>query len=614
MRKPVAIDFETEAIQPRPHYPPKPVGVAIKRPGCKSKYLAWGHPSENNCTLEDARRELRGIFGGSVVFHNAKFDLDVAETHLGIAPPSYHNIHDTMLLAFLHDPHSKRIGLKELGVSILNRPATERDELRAWLIENGIVGKAATKQWGAHISKAPGGLVGKYASADVEMTIALWDILHKKIVDAGMEPAYHRELKLLPILLANEREGLRVELDLLRSDTAQFSRVLDKTDAWVRKYLETPNLNVDSGEQLADALERVGKVSEWTLTEKGARSTAKDNLRTAIDDKLLLGVLDYRGLLSNFLTTFMRPWLEVAEETGGLIHTNWNSTAQDKGGGTRTGRLSSSPNFQNIPSGDKLVDSMEKIRASGIFKKLKWAPSLPNIRNYITADKKSHVLCDRDFNGQELRVAAHFEDAEMLTAYREDPKIDLHQYGSDKIRELTGLDLPRKQVKIIVFTILYGGGLGTIAERLDTTVDKAKQLREAYFTVFPGIRILGKDLTSRGKAGLAMTTWGGRLYYAEPSKIVDGRVRDYHYKLVNYLIQGSSADITKEAMIRYNEARKDSRLVLTVHDELVIDCPKLVWMREMRILKEAMDSVELDVPMLSEGSVGYRWHNMEKIA
>lgn len=611
MKKPIVIDFETEAIQPRPKYPPKPVGVAIKLPGKKGKYYSWGHPTGNNCSREDGIRALRAALdsGSPILCHNVKFDADVAESHCGVTWP-WDRSHDTMILAFLNDPHSKVLGLKPLAEKLLGIPPTERDAVRAWLIEQGIV-RSNDKKWGAHICDAPGDLVGKYAIGDVERPYDLFSILYKKIVDAGMLPAYQREMRLLPILLENEREGIQIDLPKLHEDTLHYGSILENVDNHIRKILGVKDLNVDSDEQLADALEAKGLVTDWILTEKGNRSTSKDNLKSVLSDKFLLGLFEYRSLLANFHGTFMLPWLNVANESNGTIYTNWNSTAQEGRGGTRTGRLSSSPNFQNIPSNDKLDDSMKSIAAKGVFKRLKWLPELPHLRQYIIADRPSHVICDRDFNGQELRVAAHFEDAEMLEAYRADPNIDLHQYGSDKIKEYVGLDLPRKKVKIIVFTILYGGGLGTIAERLDTTVENAKKLRDAYFKVFPGIKELGREMQRRSHSNQPMVTWGGRVYYAEPPRMVGGRLREFGYKLTNYLIQGSSADITKEATIRYHEAKKDSRLLLTVHDELAISTPKKTWKKEMSILREAMNSIELDVPLLSEGEVGYRWYNME---
>ena len=610
MSKPCAIDFETAAIQPRPLYPPVPAGVAIKLPGKAAKYYAWGHPTGNNCTRLQAVLALRAALQhpGGVVCQNVKFDADVCETHMGLRWP-WGATHDTMILAFLADPHSRVLSLKPLAERYLGMPPTEQEAVRDWLFDHGIA-KRGAKDWGAHIAQAPGGLVGTYAIGDVDRTIKLWDALYAKIKADGMLPAYQREIALLPILLENERAGVHVDLPLLTADTAKAGSLLLRVDDYVRKYLKTPGLNVDSDRELADAMDRCGKVTDWVLTAKGHRSTAKGALAQACGDKFLLAVLNYRGLLANFHSTFMSPWLNIAQQTGGVIHTNWQSTAQDKGGGTRTGRLSSSPNFQNIPSNDKLDDTEGALAAAGLYNKLKWLPALPHMRQYVIADSAKDVLCGRDFNGQELRVAAHFEDDAMLAAYKADPNTDLHQYGSDKIREYTGLDLPRKKVKIIVFTILYGGGLGTIAERLDTTVENAKKLRDAYFTVFPGIKQLGREMQHRGRNNQPMRTWGGRIYYAEPAKMVDGKLREFSYKLTNYLIQGSSADITKEAMIRYAATRSESRLLLNVHDELVINAPKRVWKREMAALKEAMNGIELDVPMLSEGEVGYRWYGM----
>ena len=116
----------------------------------------------------------------------------------------------------------------------------------------------------------------------------------------------------------------------------------------------------------------------------------------------------------------------------------------------------------------------------------------------------------------------------------------------------------------------------------------------------------------RGRTNQPMRTWGGRVYYAEPSKMVDGLPRDYSYKLVNYLIQGSSADITKQAMIDYHERKGESRLLLNVHDELIITAPKAAWKTEMAVLRTAMNGIPLDAPLLSNGEVGYRWYGMEK--
>src|SRR3954447_4334860 len=132
--KPVTIDFETFGILPRPDYPPRPVGVAIKLPGRKARYYAWDHQNgKNNCTREQARSALSKVWDRPLLFHNAKFDLDVAEVHLGLPLPHWSHIHDTVFLTFLDDPHQRRIDLKSTAQRLLNWPPDERDAVADWL-------------------------------------------------------------------------------------------------------------------------------------------------------------------------------------------------------------------------------------------------------------------------------------------------------------------------------------------------------------------------------------------------------------------------------------------------------------------------------------------------
>jgi DNA polymerase I-like protein with 3'-5' exonuclease and polymerase domains len=146
MRLPVTIDFETEAIQQRPHYPPKPVGLAVKFPGKPSKYLAWGHPTKNNARWEDAERVLREIWDSDldVLCHNAKFDLDVAETHFDLVPLPWKRIHDTMFLLFLDNPHAASLSLKPSAERLLGMPPEEQDAVADWLREHKVkIGRAS---------------------------------------------------------------------------------------------------------------------------------------------------------------------------------------------------------------------------------------------------------------------------------------------------------------------------------------------------------------------------------------------------------------------------------------------------------------------------------------
>ena len=122
------------------------------------------------------------------------------------------------------------------------------------------------------------------------------------------------------------------------------------------------------------------------------------------------------------------------------------------------------------------------------------------------------------------------------------------------------------------------------------------------------------DMRARSKANLPIRTWGGREYYCEPPMIINGRVTTFDYKMVNVLVQGSSADCTKEAVIRFHATRRSPkwRILLQVHDEIVLSAPKAEFPEAMETLRLAMESVKLDVPMLSEGSYSaFNWSQMK---
>jgi len=171
----IALDFETEAIDNRPNYPPKPVGLAIYDPSKAPVYHAWGHPIGNNTSFSNVQMVLSTYLkdnANEFVFHNAPFDCAVIEERMDIKVP-WNRVHDTMLMAFLTNPFGE-LSLKPLCERLLNMPPTERDAVQEWLIRHGIV-RANDKNWGAYISKAPGDLVGQYAIGDVERTLKLYE-------------------------------------------------------------------------------------------------------------------------------------------------------------------------------------------------------------------------------------------------------------------------------------------------------------------------------------------------------------------------------------------------------------------------------------------------------
>jgi DNA polymerase I-like protein with 3'-5' exonuclease and polymerase domains len=614
-RPPVVVDFETHPIEPRPDYPPRPVGVAIQQAGRKPRYFAWGHPTKNNATKEEAARVLKDIWRGSedILFQNAKFDLDVAEAAFGLKLPPWHRVHDTMYLLFLKNPHARTLSLKPSAETYLDMPPEERDAIRDWLIEAGHIKKGASEESvGRNIWRAPGDIVGRYAIGDVVRTLKLFNLLYPEL-DDRMRVAYDRERRLMPILLKNEREGMHVDLKALRRDIPLYEAAAEKVDVWLRKRLKAPTLNLDSPDDLANALDKTKVFTDWVLTPKShERSTAKGNMPVEkFRDPLVAAALGYRNRVGTVLSNSMKPWYEMASANGGLISTVWNQVKQGDGNdktGTRTGRLSCS-RFQNIAkTWDDKDDGYVHPTKLGV-------PELPLVRSYITGDP-GQLFLHRDYNQQELRILAHFENGRLLQAYRENPLLDVHTYVGELIREIVGLTLPRRPVKILNFGKVYGMGVSGVMAKLKCDNRTARQFVDAHMKALPDVAELEKSIKDDAKEGEPIRTWGGRLYYVEAPAFSKkfGREMTFEYKLLNYLIQGSAADCTKEAVIRlctHPRWLQLARFLVTVHDEINSSAEKKAVKEALAIQREVMRSIEFDIPMLSDAKVGTSWGKLE---
>ena len=177
------VDFETDAIESRPEYPPRPVGVSIRRRG-RAKYWAWGHPIENNCTKAEARAALIDVYKNDrVIFHHAAFDIDVGQTHLRLPFPR--EFEDTLFLTYLRDPRQKSLALKPVAEQWLDMPPDEQTELKDWILANVPGAKKAPTKWGKYIALAPGKLVGKYANGDTVRTEKLFNLFFLRFLRIG---------------------------------------------------------------------------------------------------------------------------------------------------------------------------------------------------------------------------------------------------------------------------------------------------------------------------------------------------------------------------------------------------------------------------------------------
>lgn len=598
----IVLDTETDPIVGNPvANPPCAHGMSYIIPGYDPGYLHW-RTDKATCRWSEAADFIDRILnsGDDLLFHNAPFDISVLKAEFPLAP--WHllkkeRVHDTMFQLFLADPYAPTLSLKPSAERYLGMAPAERDLLTEWIVSH--VPEATRKTAGAYIVRAPVDLISPYAIGDVQRTLGLYEYLKDRV---PQEP-YDRERFLMPILMEGSRRGMRVNRPALEACLDRSMAALKAADDMVRATLQAPGLDVSSGLELVRACESIGLVREdqWVRTPTGEKSTAKDNLEAVIPDPRLLSLLKYRSSLSTCISTFLTSWLELSTKDGRL-HPEWNQVRNHEGSGgkkfgTRTGRLScSNPNLQNVPT-----EFDQEIPAE--------LPPLPLMREFLLPEE-GHFWLKRDFSGQELRWAAHFEDGPLLQAYQANPSLDPHQLTKERILEMLGKDFDRKHVKITGFQIIYGGGVPAISTNVGCSQAEAKEFKDAYFTAMPGIRELSKDTTRRGRAGEPIKTWGGRYYYREIStKFPD---RDFSYKLLNYLIQGSAADQTKQAIIDWEATRyPGSKFLATVHDEVNISVPMDEWQDHMEHLRETMDAPRGDCPMRSEGFVGVNWHEIE---
>ena len=629
----VSTDFETHSIRPRPEYPPPAVGVALQPFGLlgagEPRYLAWGHPSENNASESDVRRALLALWEDpqvELVFHNASFDLAVAQERLDLPMPHWRRVHDTSFLLFLTDPHAKSLGLKPSAERLLGEAPEEQDELHDWiythrkalLAKYGRPGEKITRAKSgpnspaAWIAYAPGGLVGRYAKGDARRTTGLFQLLMPRVRAQGMEEAYNRERRLLPILMENERVGIRVDTARLAQDVPHFEEALSRVEDSMRRRLGAPDLSFDSDRDVAQVFSDMNVIHSdaWVTTPTGLLSVSKENLPPeSFTDPLMASAYGYRNRLVTALKMFMVPWLEKGRVNEDYINPRWNQVRGSRGG-ARTGRPSMvDPNLLNVSKDfEGRSDGYEHPEALGL-------PHLPRVRDYMLPDP-DELWVHRDFSGQEVRIFAHFEQGDLAEAYQKDPRLDPHTWLQGEIESVTGRKLERTRVKNVTFSRLYGGGAGAVhAQARTASLREAKEIMAFHDAALPGRRILSEEIQRLIRRGEPVRTWGGRLYYVEPPMQIKGRMQSFEYKLINYLIQGSAADGTKEAICQWHEGGGSSfgRFLLTVYDEINLSAPRAYADDAMAFLREIMDGMELSVPMRSDAKIGERWGSLQKV-
>jgi len=579
------IDFETRAIIAGSGLAPEPVGVAIG-----NVYWSWGHPGYNPHTWDDARRALLAVWGQPLVFHHCKFDIGVAIEHMNLPWPSYYD--DTLFQSYLIDPLAHSLGLKKLAQKWLKMDPDERDAVYLWLKGN-FKGpflpehkKITEANAGAYISYAPYEVVAPYACGDTARTLGLHERLRQKVSEAGMDAAYARELAVARIGYMMEHTGVRVDREALQRDYEKYQGIKLEQEQVIGTFLG--DIDLDARAQVGSALLERGYAESLPATPTGKVSTAKASLEACVTHPVLARALRYRGALKTLTQTFFRNWLLFSERDG-RVHPSWNQVlGEDKG--ARTGRFScSTPNLTNVPTE---LDGLPGV-------------DMPSMREYILPDE-GHVIVPADYNGQEMRIMAHYAQQKALEIYQNDPQADFHAVAAALIKHHAKLNVSRKMCKVVGFSLIYGSGVATLARQLGVDVDTAQAIKNAYFKSIPGLKSFIDIFRSKSM----VRTWGGRVLPVQAP--ADGR--EFNYKLCNYLIQGSAADQTKEALIRYHNTRRHGRVLMTVHDEIVVSVPVERLHEEVPLLKHAMEKMPgWLAPFRVNVEVGRDWHHLEEL-
>jgi DNA polymerase-1 len=553
------VDFETHAIDG--HLPPRPVGLAV-RFGGRSHYYAFGHPSNNNCTEEEARQVLADIWGRkSMCFHNAKFDYGVAVHHWKLPHINPLLIHDTMALASLDPSITGSLALKTLAQSRLNIDPTAQDDLHHW-IETHLKVK---KNHGAHIASAPGDLVGVYAKQDVDLT----QLLFEHFGGYASDVAYRRLQQVMPVIYRMEQRGVPVDggrlADFTRSTSVRLVEVQESARAIIGELV-----NLDSPASLMKALVDNDLVDQSKLarTPKGKLSSSADSLMAAIRDPELAKILAEYRHVSKLVSAFLLPWQSrIAGD--GRLHAQYRFI-----GATRTGRMSSAqPNMQQVP---------------------------PELRPYLVPPP-GMLWASCDYGQQELRILAHLSgDRKMKAIFAAGE--DLHQQVANEV------GITRKAAKAINFGIVYGAGPRRISQELGIPYNDARATMDSYFERFHGVDRWIKDTTREGNDGVMFRTIGGRKVQAEwiHDQDYDNSRRYVGYKLPNLIIQGSGADMMLQALINIDSI-PGVELLTVVHDEANCAISRPEDAKKIQDAMLAASNDMINVPMVVDAQIGAAW-------
>ncbi|MFU8772834.1 MAG: DNA polymerase I, partial [Anaerolineales bacterium] len=582
----VAVDTETTSTD---QMKARLVGISLAVEDNEAYYIPVGHigGKGDQLPLETVIDGLRAILVDErlkKIGHNIKYDFVVLNRYgLKISPLSF----DTMIAEWLVNPASRNLGLKNLVWVRLGQQMTEIDEL---------IGKGKKQ---INMAEVEIEAAASYAADDAAVLLKLMPLLTEELRNSGAETLFHEiEMPLISVLADMEMTGIVVDTDFLTRMSGELKERLVTIEDKIYTSVGSP-FNLNSPQQLSKALfDQLGLAppDRRQRTASGFYSTAVDVLESLKGSHPVVDwILEYREL-SKLKSTYVDALPSQVNPGTKRIHTSYNQT------GSVTGRIASSePNLQNIPIRTELGRQVR--------------------RAFIP--KEDHLLLSVDYSQVELRIVAHMaEDEAMIASFQADQ--DIHAATAAAIFgiPLAAVDsTQRSHAKAINFGLIYGMSPFGLTRYTNLTLAEAEDFVKAYFEKFPGVkRYLDGMRRKAAEDGFVETLLGRRRYFPGLKNQTNHNIRQREEReAINAPIQGTAADIMKIAMLRVppalHEAGLSAKMLLQVHDELVLECPLEEMQETAALVSQVMqDAYELKVPLKTEARTGRNWYEMSIVS
>ena len=515
--------------------------------------------------LEDARKPKLG--------QNLKYDEHVLANH-GVALRGV--VHDTLLESYVLESHLRH----DLGT------LAERHLQLATISYDDVTGKGAQRIGFEQVSVER---AAEYSAEDADVTLRVHQCLYPKVqAEPGLEYVYRRiELPAREVLFRMERNGVLIDAALLEAQSRELGQKMMELEHKAYQEAGQP-FNLNSPKQIGEIFFDRLQLPVLKKTPSGAPSTDEEVLeRLAADYPLPKTLLEYRAL-TKLKSTYTDKLPKMVNSATGRVHTNYaQATAV-------TGRLASTdPNLQNIP-----------VRT----------PEGRRIREAFIAPAGC-VIVSADYSQIELRIMAYISrDENLLRAFAAGEDVHRHTAAEIFNRELHEVTPEeRRYAKVINFGLIYGMSAFGVAQALGLERATAQAYIDSYFMRYPGVaRYMQQTREQARKRGYVETVFGRRLWLAEIRAANAGRRQGAERAAINAPMQGTAADLIKLSMIAVQDwldaEQLASRLVMQVHDELVLEVPQAELARVRERLPQLMTGVaELAVPLVVDVGVGANW-------